>query len=36
MTNTEEDACLETEEYQDKIVAGMINSVLAWYGVELR
>lgn len=36
MTNAEEDARLETEEYQDKIVTGMVNSILAWYGVELR
>lgn len=36
MTNAEEDTRLETEEYQDKIVTGMVNSILAWYGVELR
>lgn len=34
MTNADEDAKLETEEYQDKIVAGMVSSVLAWYGIE--
>ncbi|MBE7007567.1 MAG: N-acetylmuramoyl-L-alanine amidase [Ruminococcaceae bacterium] len=33
MTNPEEDAKLETEEYQDKIVTGMVASILAWYGV---
>lgn len=33
MTNKEEDALLETEEYQDKIVAGMVDSLLEWYGV---
>lgn len=34
MTNPDEDARLNTEEYQDKIVQGMVNSILAWYGVE--
>lgn len=33
MTNKDEDAKLETEEYQDQIVTGMVNSVLDWYGV---
>ena len=34
MTNPEEDALLETPEYQAKIVTGMANSLLQWYGVE--
>ena len=34
MTNPQEDARLNTEEYQDKIVQGMVNSLLEWYGVE--
>lgn len=34
MTNPEEDTLLETDEYQDKIVQGMVNSLLEWYGVE--
>lgn len=34
MTNPEEDARLNTEEYQDQIVQGMVNSLLAWYGAE--
>lgn len=33
MTNAEEDALLSTEEYQDKIVDGMVESLLQWYGV---
>lgn len=33
MTNPEEDALLETDEYQDKIVSGMVQSLLAWYGL---
>lgn len=32
MTNPEEDALLETDEYQYKIVTGMANSLLEWYG----
>ena len=31
MTNPEEDALLETEEYQDKIVKGMVQSLLSWF-----
>ena len=34
MTNPEEDALLETAEYQAKIVTGMVNSLLQWYGVD--
>lgn len=34
MTNPEEDALLSSGEYQDKIVAGMANSLLDWYGAE--
>jgi len=34
MSNAEEDALLSTEEYQDKIVDGMVESVLEWYGAE--
>lgn len=34
MTNPEEDALLSTGEYQDKIVTGMVNSLLDWYGAE--
>ena len=34
MTNPEEDALLSSGEYQDKIVAGMANSLLDWYGGE--
>lgn len=34
MTNPEEDALLSSGEYQDKIVAGMAESLLDWYGVE--
>lgn len=34
MTNPEEDALLSSDEYQDKIVAGMANSLMDWYGVE--
>ena len=33
MTNSEEDARLETPEYQAKIVDGMVASLLQWYGV---
>lgn len=35
MTNPEEDALLETEEYQDKIVIGIANSLLMWYGKDV-
>ncbi|MBE7005089.1 MAG: hypothetical protein E7425_12590 [Ruminococcaceae bacterium] len=31
MTNAEEDALLETDAYQDKIVDGMVESLLQWY-----
>jgi N-acetylmuramoyl-L-alanine amidase len=34
MSNPEEDALLETEEYQDKIVDGMVASLIEWYGSE--
>ena len=34
MTNPEEDALLSSGEYQDQIVAGMVDSLLEWYGVE--
>lgn len=34
MTNPEEDALLSSGEYQDKIVTGMVNSLLDWYGAE--
>lgn len=34
MTNPEEDALLSSGEYQDKIVAGMANSLMDWYGAE--
>lgn len=34
MTNPEEDALLSSGEYQDKIVAGMVNSLMDWYGAE--
>ena len=34
MTNPEEDALLSSGEYQDKIVTGMANSLMDWYGVE--
>lgn len=33
MTNPEEDALLESDEYQDKIVEGMVDSLFAWYGI---
>lgn len=35
MTNKAEDALLETEEYQNKIVNGMVTSLLEWYGKSL-
>ena len=34
MTNPGEDALLETGEYQEKIVEGIVNSLLLWYGVD--
>lgn len=34
MSNPEEDALLCSDAYQDKIVAGMADSLLDWYGVE--
>jgi N-acetylmuramoyl-L-alanine amidase len=34
MSNPEEDALLETEEYQNKIVDGMVASLIEWYGAE--
>ena len=34
MTNPEEDALLETDAYQNKIVKGMVTSLLQWYGVD--
>ena len=34
MTNPEEDALLSSGEYQDKIVAGMANSLMDWSGAE--
>lgn len=34
MTNPEEDALLETDEYQGKIVKGMIKSLFLWYGID--
>ena len=34
MTNPEEDALLETDEYQNQIVEGMKESLLQWYGIE--
>lgn len=34
MTNPDEDALLSSDAYQDKIVIGMVNSLLAWYGIE--
>ncbi len=33
MTNAAEDALLETDAYQNKIVSGMVKSLLQWYGV---
>ena len=33
MTNPEEDALLESDEYQNKIVEGIINALFAWYGI---
>lgn len=33
MSNAEEDALLSSSEYQDKIVTGMANSLLDWYGI---
>ena len=33
MTNPEEDALLESDEYQNKIVDGIVNSLFAWYGI---
>ena len=34
MSNPDEDAMLSTDSYQDKIVSGIANSLLSWYGVE--
>ena len=34
MTNAQEDAHLERPEYQAQIVDGMVQSLLAWYGVQ--
>lgn len=34
MSNPEEDALLSSDAYQDKIVDGMVNSLLDWYGIE--
>lgn len=34
MSNPEEDALLCSDAYQDKIVTGMVNSLLDWYGIE--
>lgn len=34
MSNPEEDALLCSDEYQGKIVTGMVNSLLKWYGVD--
>lgn len=34
MSNPEEDALLCSDAYQDKIVAGMVNSLMDWYGIE--
>ena len=34
MTNPEEDALLETDEYQEKIVRGIIKSLFLWYGID--
>ena len=34
MSNPDEDALLETSEYQDKIVDGMVHSLFLWYGIE--
>lgn len=34
MTNPEEDALLETDEYQGEIVKGIIKSLFLWYGIE--
>lgn len=35
LSNLEEEAKLATEEYQDKIVEGMITSLLEWYGIQI-
>ncbi|WP_051131455.1 N-acetylmuramoyl-L-alanine amidase family protein [Oscillibacter ruminantium] len=34
MTNPEEDALLESDVYQDKIVQGMVDSICDWYAVD--
>lgn len=34
MTNPEENAKLETDEYQNLIVNGMVKSLMLWYGIE--
>ncbi|MBR4545413.1 MAG: N-acetylmuramoyl-L-alanine amidase [Oscillibacter sp.] len=33
MTNPQEDALLESGEYQDRIVEGIVDSLFAWYGI---
>lgn len=33
MSTPEEDALLSSDECQDKIAAGMVNSLMGWYGI---